>query len=620
MLQWLFSVEGLAAFLICFSTLMIFSFLYQDNPFYKFAEHVFVGLSTGYGITLVWFQILRPNLVDRLLPPVDAVKQQLFRAGALPPDLYADRQIGLLERLQHGQFVYYVFLVLGILMLFKITRKLHWLSRWPLAYVIGAFAGIQIIQAAQGALVPQLEATMKDFSGQETVTTALAGSGLLPDTELDARRAAEVAFVAEWLRPLAAPDKAAAAGDAWRREQERRLNVLAGLADPQAPDVHLREAFKTMRARQAEVVVQDADFERLLCAELGGTPLDDALLAACGTLPPAGQAPLDEATRAARWKLRPLRPDDLAALNLAPWQEGLALAATRIWLESAPGRRALAESLSGHTGLPAPVAAEALAYPEGRPPLVQLLRAEAFPADRQPDWSLPRTRLLADSLLSDVNSRPDHLMDWKQDQLADLLQRLGPQGARLRPELEARLALFAALPDSAREAAGTAFLAFWRQGVEKELRDLRQTWLLHTIGLHTAPDLVAGFSPAQTAAFRADPAGMLAPLGVTIRPAALRVKMLVELLSNLLVVVGVCTGIFYFFFSKKHTGALGVASKIGIAFLMMSFGASFGYTVMGRISLAIGRFQDLLAWPWMAGTALLVLVAALAIESRRRPA
>jgi hypothetical protein len=99
--------------------------------------------------------------------------------------------------------------------------------------------------------------------------------------------------------------------------------------------------------------------------------------------------------------------------------------------------------------------------------------------------------------------------------------------------------------------------------------------------------------------------------------AKVRTGMAVEILSNLLVLVGVCAGIFYFFFSKKHTGALGVVSKVGIAFLMMSFGASFGYTVMGRISLAIGRFQDLLAWPWMAGTALIVLVVALAVESRR---
>ena len=29
-------------------TLAIYSFLYKDNPFYKLAEHIFVGVSTGY--------------------------------------------------------------------------------------------------------------------------------------------------------------------------------------------------------------------------------------------------------------------------------------------------------------------------------------------------------------------------------------------------------------------------------------------------------------------------------------------------------------------------------------------------------------------------------------------
>ena len=39
---------------------------------------------------------------------------------------------------------------------------------------------------------------------------------------------------------------------------------------------------------------------------------------------------------------------------------------------------------------------------------------------------------------------------------------------------------------------------------------------------------------------------------------------------------------------------LGKISKVGIYFLMISFGASFGFTVMGRISLLIGRFDDLI--------------------------
>jgi hypothetical protein len=55
------------------------------------------------------------------------------------------------------------------------------------------------------------------------------------------------------------------------------------------------------------------------------------------------------------------------------------------------------------------------------------------------------------------------------------------------------------------------------------------------------------------------------------------------------VLVGVVCTIIYFFFSREHKGALGVASKVGIVFVMVGFGASFGYTVMARIALAIGR-------------------------------
>jgi hypothetical protein len=60
--------------------------------------------------------------------------------------------------------------------------------------------------------------------------------------------------------------------------------------------------------------------------------------------------------------------------------------------------------------------------------------------------------------------------------------------------------------------------------------------------------------------------------------------------------VGVIGVLVYFFFYVEHTGVAGRVSKVGIWFLMVSFGASFGYTVMARISLLIGRvtflFED----------------------------
>jgi len=64
--------------------------------------------------------------------------------------------------------------------------------------------------------------------------------------------------------------------------------------------------------------------------------------------------------------------------------------------------------------------------------------------------------------------------------------------------------------------------------------------------------------------------------------------------NNIVVFVGVIATLFYFYFSKEHKGALGVVSRVGIVFIMVAFGASFGYTVMARISLLIGRFYFLL--------------------------
>jgi hypothetical protein len=64
-------------------------------------------------------------------------------------------------------------------------------------------------------------------------------------------------------------------------------------------------------------------------------------------------------------------------------------------------------------------------------------------------------------------------------------------------------------------------------------------------------------------------------------------------LSDILIIVGLISALIYFFFSKEHKGAFGAVAKIGIFTLMIGFGASFGYTVMARISLFIQRVQFL---------------------------
>ena len=68
--------------------------------------------------------------------------------------------------------------------------------------------------------------------------------------------------------------------------------------------------------------------------------------------------------------------------------------------------------------------------------------------------------------------------------------------------------------------------------------------------------------------------------------------------NYLLVLLGVLSGLTYFYFSMEHKGVTGGAAKIGIYFLMVTFGASFGYTVMSRMSLLIGRL-DFLYGDWL---------------------
>jgi hypothetical protein len=93
-------------------------------------------------------------------------------------------------------------------------------------------------------------------------------------------------------------------------------------------------------------------------------------------------------------------------------------------------------------------------------------------------------------------------------------------------------------------------------------------------------------------------------------------------LNAIIILLGVTSVLFYFFFSIEHTGVGKAVARTGIIFLMISFGAAFGYTVMARMSLLIGRLTDLIEYSdasygrptiWLA----LLTIGALIFISRR---
>ena len=60
-----------------------------------------------------------------------------------------------------------------------------------------------------------------------------------------------------------------------------------------------------------------------------------------------------------------------------------------------------------------------------------------------------------------------------------------------------------------------------------------------------------------------------------------------------LLTIATLSSMIYFFFSVEHKGLVGKTARVGIWFLMITFGASFGYTVMGRIALLAQRLEFL---------------------------
>lgn len=130
--------EVLSAWIAIFLTICIFSYLYGDNPVYKFSEHLFVGISIGVAVTEVWFQTFKPNLVDNLV------------------ELTSNP--GKLEL-----WIYLIPLVLIILLFMKFSRNLSYLARIPVAFLVAAFAALKVTGEAQGNLVRQLTASMPNL-------------------------------------------------------------------------------------------------------------------------------------------------------------------------------------------------------------------------------------------------------------------------------------------------------------------------------------------------------------------------------------------------------------------------------------------------------------------------
>ena len=131
-------MESFGIWVAALLTLCIYSFLYHDNPFYRFAEHLFVGLSVGYGIVLQVHHGLIPLAWH---PFVEAV---------------TERQLsGLLKLIP---------IAIGLVFFARFIPRYSWLIRYPIAILIGIGSGLAIPNVMEASIFRQVHGTLTPFA------------------------------------------------------------------------------------------------------------------------------------------------------------------------------------------------------------------------------------------------------------------------------------------------------------------------------------------------------------------------------------------------------------------------------------------------------------------------
>jgi hypothetical protein len=145
------SIDVLWLFISFVLTLLIFSYIFGDNPLFRLASYAFVGVSAGYLLVTVLYQVLWPKLVAPLL--------------TLNP-------------------LSFVPLVLGLLLLFKTVPRFARVGSIPMAYLVGVAAAVAIGGAIFGTLIGQANGAIQEFDMRTPAANAagpiqLVEAGLL---------------------------------------------------------------------------------------------------------------------------------------------------------------------------------------------------------------------------------------------------------------------------------------------------------------------------------------------------------------------------------------------------------------------------------------------------------
>jgi hypothetical protein len=135
------SREGIGIIVAAGLTLIIYSFLYRDNPLFKIAENLYVGVGLGYSFVEAWYESLKAEVID--------------------PFYWAPTREALLTAVGKR----FIPILLGILLLTRLSRRISWPSRYTYAILVGWGAGLGIPITIHSFILRQVEPAIRPLGG-----------------------------------------------------------------------------------------------------------------------------------------------------------------------------------------------------------------------------------------------------------------------------------------------------------------------------------------------------------------------------------------------------------------------------------------------------------------------
>jgi hypothetical protein len=123
-------LEVLSALVGLLLTLMVFSYLIGDNPLFRIAVYLFIGVASGYAATVVWHQVLVPKLSQALAT---------FNPLSIVPFVFA------------------------LSLVAKLLPRISWIGSFAMAVLVGVGAAAAFGGALIGTVMPQAQAAIDGF-------------------------------------------------------------------------------------------------------------------------------------------------------------------------------------------------------------------------------------------------------------------------------------------------------------------------------------------------------------------------------------------------------------------------------------------------------------------------